>query len=230
MLSNRVAAVKIGLLGHVAPLLAQDTDIKAAFDGVTSANVAEKKDAIVAAVIEAITPNLAQDAAVDAEVLGGVIDRSLQLAKDESDEPAAKPAPKKTPVKVKIAADGKTDDEPVVAGLDEDTVKQMIADAVSTAKTETAASITAAHAARIAVKPLVGEVHGMDSAEAIYAFALDKVGAKAADGTPLATLQTMVEREVAFRTPKPRIAADAKPGDSSQSEALGFTSSKLIRV
>ena len=79
--------------------------------------------------------------------------------------------------------------------------------------------------AREDVKPLVGRIIGMDSAEAIYAHALKEAGYTddALSGARLATLKAMVASETAHRH-KPRVAMDAampKTARDSYAELYG---------
>ena len=74
-----------------------------------------------------------------------------------------------------------------------------------------AASLNALQAAKDAVAPHVGAVHGMDSAEAVYRFALDSAKVDHKDVKELGALKAMVSMlSVPGSTPTPRFAADAK--------------------
>jgi len=81
--------------------------------------------------------------------------RRKKIAEDADDDTGADP-------------DGKAKDLPEKPAMDAATVTKMIAKA----KAETKAEVEALHTARKEVAPLVGEV-ALDSAEAVYKFALD---------------------------------------------------------
>lgn len=74
-----------------------------------------------------------------------------------------------------------------------------------------AASLNALQTAKDAVAPHVGAVHGMDSAEAVYRFALDGAGVDHKAVKDVAALKAMVSMLPAPGAPStPRFAADAK--------------------
>lgn len=74
-----------------------------------------------------------------------------------------------------------------------------------------AASLNALQVAKEAVAPHVGVVHGMDSAEAVYRFALDAAGVDHKAVKDVAALKAMVSMLSAPGTvTAPRFAADAK--------------------
>jgi len=79
--------------------------------------------------------------------------------------------------------------------------EQMANDAAAQATTNATAAINALHAAREAVKPLVGVV-AMDSAEAVYKFALEKEGV-ALDGIHASAFAALVAQRVAAKSAAP---------------------------
>ncbi|MFT8720017.1 DUF2213 domain-containing protein [Acetobacter sp.] len=68
--------------------------------------------------------------------------------------------------------------------------------------------------AREAVRPLVGDVVGMDNAPDIYRYALKSVGVDATAVDPSA-LPAMVQMALSSRAPKPRVAMDGAPDSDS---------------
>jgi hypothetical protein len=85
------------------------------------------------------------------------------------------------------------------------------------AASDAVARVNALHEARVLVKPLVGDV-AMDSAEAVYRFALGKEGI-ALDGVHTSAFPALVRERIARRTDKPAAPvaisstiADAIPG------------------
>lgn len=98
-------------------------------------------------------------------------------------------------------------------------------DAAAKATTDAVARVNALHAAREAVKPLVGVV-AMDSAEAVYRFALEKEGV-ALDGVHESAFPTLVAQRIALKnatpsTPsKPVLAADAATAVAAAVPGLG---------
>lgn len=85
----------------------------------------------------------------------------------------------------------------------------MANDAAAKAETGAVARVNALHAAREAVKPLVGIV-AMDSAEAVYKFALtaEKV---ALDGVPAAAYPALVAQRVALKSAGAGVAKSGAP-------------------
>lgn len=199
MISGAVAAM-------VRPLLAQDAkvDITDALKDVNATSFAADgaPAGIATKVVELVTPHLAADQTIDADALTASISaiQPVALAEDAIPElsPALAPAPSLT------LAPAPAPKEP--QALDQATVAKMISDAEGRG----AARVAAIDTAKRDVEPLVGEVVGMDSAEAIYRFALEGAGyaADSVKDTPLASLQAMVNREVEIKD-KP-IAQDRK--------------------
>lgn len=108
------------------------------------------------------------------------------------------------------------------SALTMDEVNKIVAKAVSRAQTETEERVTSKQRAiAIAVDEvtaLVGKVqiHAFDSAEEVYAFALDKVGVEVEDDFPEAGLRALVKNELRHRETSrktPKHAQDATPKD-----------------
>jgi len=206
MISGAVAAM-------VRPMLAQDAkvDITDALKGVDAKSFAADgaPAGIATKVVELVTPHLAADQTLDTEALTASISaiQPVALAEDTIADPESKGAPKveTTPAPSPAPALASSPAEQPQA-LDQATVGKMISDA----EARGAARVAAIDTAKRDVEPLVGEVVGMDSAEAIYRFALEGAG-YAADSikeSPLASLQAMVKREVEIKAQP--IAQDRK--------------------
>ena len=178
-----------------------------------------------------MAPHLAADAALDADALGKALAAIQPLAADEDmidKEDGAKDEGNESEPKAKTAEDEeekKEDEEEDKDGkkpaMDAATVKKMIA----AAEARGAARVAAIELAKRDVAPLVGEVIGMDSAAAVYAFALESVGIERAaiDGAPVTTLKAMVQRE-ADRTRSKSMTFDAaavKRANDSFAELYG---------
>lgn len=213
-LHSRTALMISGAISaHVRPLLAKDAkvDISTALADVDAKTFAKDgaPKRLAKKVVELAAPHLAADKALDADALTAFLAAIPPLALDEDkiaedeDDDDDKPAEDEDPDTDGAEDEDPDDDKPA---MDAATVRKMIADA----EKRGAARVAAIGVAQRDVAPLVGEVVGMGSAEAIYAFALDSVGIPAATtkGTPLATLKAMVEREVR-RDKAPTVALDA---------------------
>ncbi len=221
-LNSRTALMVTGAVAAVIrPRLAADAkvDIAKAMDGVDAKTLAMDGAPAKLAdkLIKLAKPHLAADASLSAEELAKAISAIRVLAADEDkmdaeDEDDDKPKggdeeledDKKELGGAEDEDDDDKDDKPA---MDAATVRRMIADAEARGR----ASVAALDKARADVKPLVGEVVGMDSAEAVYRYALKDKGydRAALDAAPVQTLSSMVAREVALAAPKPRIALDA---------------------
>lgn len=221
MLKSRTALMVSGAIAAmVRPLLAQDAklDIAPALEGVDARSLAADgaPKSIAGKIVDLVTPHLAADAQIDPDAIeaGIAAVQPAALAEDAIPHPAPAKKPAKKPTAT-VAADGTTEpteeDEGTETAMDAATVQAM----VDKARTDTRADVLAIAQAQRDVEPLVGEVLGMDSAAAIYTFALDSAGFKADDlkDTPVTALKAMVAREVE-RTAKPVIAQDAKPAES----------------
>ena len=171
-LKSRTALMVSGAIqSHVRPLLAADAkvDLASALAGVDGKSLARKGagTALAAKVAELVTPHLAADAALDPDALAAAIGAIRPLALDEDkiddeDEQAEDESEEDED-------DAEKDDKPA---MDAATVRRMIADA----EQRGAARVATIEVAKKAVAPHVGEVVGMDSAEAVYKLALDAAG------------------------------------------------------
>lgn len=204
-LKSRTALMISGALqSHIRPLLAADAkvDLAPVLMACDAASLAKDGSAkkLADKVADLVTPHLAADKALDPNVLaaaiGAVTPLALdedKIAEDEDEEDEDKQAEDEDP-EAKEAEDEEDDDDDKPKGMDAASVKKLIADA----EKRGAQRVAALDQAKTDVVGLVGEVVGMDSAEAIYRFALDSVGFdKAATASaPLQTLKAMVAREV----------------------------------
>lgn len=199
-LNSRTALMISGALqGRLRPLLAADAqvDIAPALDGIDAkamaADGAPKK--LAGKIVKLLDGKLAADKAIDADEIAIVIGAVTPLALDEDKiEEAEDEDPEGAKDEDPDAEDeddpkGAEDEDPKEA-MDASTVRRMISDA----EKRGAARAAAIDTAKRDVQPHVGEVVGMDSAEAIYRFCLTENGydSAALKGAPLRTLKAMV--------------------------------------
>jgi hypothetical protein len=233
MLKSRKALMVSGaVIGFVRPRLAQDAklDLTGMFDGITAKNLKAKSAKLAQAIHAKAFPMLAADSALELDDIAAILEavNTAPLAQDEKDEivlaadadPAGdgEPAMDAEAKATKIAKDAKDKAEAAAKpAMDEATVNAKIATAVTAARTSALAESAAIRTAERDVHPLIGDIAAMDSAEAVYLLALDGAGIKGdtLTGTPLPVLKAMVEREVAHRAPKARVAMDAVTVDQS---------------
>lgn len=235
-LKSRTALMVSGAVqGFVRPLLAADAkvDIALALDGVSGPTLTKKGEPkkIAGKIAKLVTPHLAADAAIDADALAGLIGAIIPLAADEDmidgadedeesekDEPKGEDEDEESEKDEPKGEDEDDDEEKEKQGMDAATVRRMIA----AAERRGAKRVAALDTARADVKPLVGEVIGMDSAEAIYGFALRKRGydKQALDGAPLETLRGMVKREIEIAKPASRALAQDSAARKAASDSF----------
>lgn len=180
----------------VRPLLAADAkvDLSSALSGIDGKSMTKKGagTALAAKIVELATPHLAADAALDADALAKAIGTIQPLAMDEDkidDEEVAEDEDNEDEPKAKEAEDESDDDDDKddKPAMDAASVKRLIADA----EARGAARVAAIEVAKRDVAPHVGEIVGMDSAEAIYKLALDQAGVDL-KGVPAAAYKAMV--------------------------------------
>lgn len=187
-LNSRTALMISGALqATVRPLLAADAkvDLSPALMACDAASLAKTggRKKIAGELLTLITPHLAADKAIDIEAIGSIISSITPLALDEDkieaedgddDDEDKKVGEDEDPDadKDKTAEDGDDDDDDKKPAMDAATVRGMVA----AAEKRGAQRMAAIEVAKSDVKPFVGEVIGMDSAEAIYRFALDEAG------------------------------------------------------
>lgn len=222
--SNRAVAMRAAAGAYLRPILAQDgalPKLKAIVKG-------NKKPEFIAMDIKSVF----KDAEIDATKLAAV----LQLACDEADEDkdqdqgaddedeteeerkAREAAEKKAEDEAaeeakKKAAEDDDDDDEDKDKVDKKAMDAAIAAATTTARTSALNEFRAIREAEEAVRPLVGAVVAMDSAEAVYRFALDQAGVDA-KGIHASALPALVKMAVAQKSaPAPRVAMDAAAAD-----------------
>lgn len=216
-LSSRKAIMVRGALTAIArPLLAQDAkvDFSKLVTGVTAKNFGEKKAGILAA----LKPKLAADAKIevvqlalddmDDETDGAEDEDDLDKPKGEeggegaSDEEEMTDEEKAKATKA-AAKDKAKDAEPDMKAMD-----AAIAKGVKAIAVKIAADAKALREAERAVRPYVGEVAAMDSAEEVYRFALDSMGVKLGDDVHPSALPVILANLPKATAPKPRLAQD----------------------
>lgn len=168
-LTSRSALMVSGALASlVRPLLAADAkvDISDALDGVTATSRADAKlgmdGKIADKVVAMVTPFLATDKALTVDDVKGALALVPVIAADDAigdAPPVVVVAPVIEPVVPPV----------VTQGMDAAAVQAL----VDKAKTDTAAEQSAIRTAEREVRPFVGEIAAMDSAAAVYRFALD---------------------------------------------------------
>lgn len=179
-------------------------------------------DALKKALDEAMEEDVADDEdETEAEKKAREDKEKADDAKKKTAADAAKKRKAKVARDAKSAKDKEDDEDDPAEDEDEDeddkkekasdaAVKQinLAVDAALKAERERNA---AANAARVDVRPLVGEVVGMDSAEEIYTYALKEKGI-AADGINLPGLKALVHSQVTAASPvqRPVAAVDSK--------------------
>jgi hypothetical protein len=207
--NSRAVAMRAAAGAYLRPILAQDgaiPQLKAIVKG-------NKKPEFVAMDIKSVFPK----ADIDAEKLTAV----LKLAADEADEDkddkgADDEEETEEERKEREAAEAKKkaeDEEAEQAKKDEDEKKAndaAIAAARKGGRDDALAEFRAIRQAEEAVRPLVGAVAAMDSAEAVYRFALDAAGVEHKDihASALPALVKLATERKA-NAPAPRIANDA---------------------
>jgi hypothetical protein len=232
-LSKKAVAMRAALGAYLRPLLAQDGTIpqlraivrgnkKPAFVAMDAKSVFKDLDLNVDDLTRVLT--LACDEAEEEE--DGKADDEEETeeekaarekkASDEADEEAKKKAEDEEAEEAKKKEDGKANDA-------------AFARVRSDARQDALREFTAIRQAEEDVRPLVGAVVAMDSAEAVYRFALDSIGvdAKGVHASALPTLVGMAkDRQV-----KPQAARVAMDAAAESSFAARFpTATKLKRA
>jgi len=208
-LKSRTALMVSGAIAAmVRPKLAKDArlDLSSALNTVSTKSLAMDgaPKALATKVAVAAKGKLAADADLDVEELVKVIeavqaapededdiaedeDKPADQREDESDEEYAARKKREQAAADKTAKDAEPDDKKKPA-MDAATVRGMITDA----EKRGAASVAAIDQAKRDVQPYVGAVVGMDSADAIYRFALDAAKVSYPATADQASLKAMV--------------------------------------
>ena len=210
-LSRTAIAVSSALRAVLIPKLAQDAalgSLGSILVDVKAETLRTQRPTIIAAVQKHVAGKLAKDAKLDDEDINKALDAmdDPELAGDDDDDDDDEKKKKKAaamdepPEGIKGAPE-----PPSKAAMD-----VAIADKVALGVAEATRRIDALYTARAEVLPLVGQV-ALDSAEAVYKFALDKQGVDTTGVHPSA-YQPMLKMLLANKTQpqvQTRIAADA---------------------
>lgn len=201
---SRTALAAIAALGAVIrPKLAADAALPSLLPALQDAKKANLDPAkLSATVLALVQPKLAADAKLTAEELVGV----LKFATDGvTDEPEGANDGEETDeekeARLKAAQDAEEDEEKV----SKKAMDAAIAKAREGGATAAVARMNAIRQAERDVHPFVGEVAAMDSAEAVYKFALDAQGVDTTNMDPVAF------RHVLAALPKPGTAPAKVP-------------------
>ena len=138
---------------------------------------------------------LAEDAR-ELSVLKGRLEAQLDTAKQRLDRNRRKA----------VAQDEDPAEAPAEQAMDAATVRRMVAKAQADAVKQARADAAALVQAQEKVRPLVGNVLGMDSAENVYRFALEQSGVDA-KGVHASALPALVDMAIKQAQPQ-RMAAD----------------------
>jgi uncharacterized protein len=190
--------------------------------------------------------------ALDEQLAGLTAQDSMPMEEDEDDEgegegshedperPRGKKKGKMNPGKGKAGTAGGAlaSDEDIEVVIDaaiksrgymsRTEVDTLVNDAVGKATMAAVGKVNALHVAREAVKPLVGMV-AMDSAEAVYKFALEKDGV-ALDGVPEGAFAALVAQRVAMKTAQPVKVPKIPTADAAGAVATAFPGLGRIQV
>lgn len=210
-------AMKMTKLGKALALSLQGLSPKIAQDSALPALVGEAKKETFkkAAVLKGL---LAMDSDIDAEKADEIIDAVLGV--EESPEPVEleremgqdEPdlmgflAGKLSPEDLEAVKGMMTPAKDAEPGMKPEAVEEKVTAAMDSMRVE----FRQLEQAKVDVRPVVGDVIGMDSAEEVYRFALGKMGHDHKD-MPAAGLRTMFNavKDVKASRPAPRIAEDS---------------------
>lgn len=221
-LNSRRALVASGALtAYLAPKLAMDAkvDLGPVLEGVTAKTWKAKRADIVAGLAAATKGKLAQDASLDDVV--GLLDRLEDGIAEGMDELPDEDDEEKKAAEDEDDEDGEkkpAEDEegPAMKPVTKAAMDAAISDARASARAETVAHMNAIREAERAVRPYVGEIAvAMDSAEAVYRFALDKAGVDHKGLHPTALKPVLLAQPVPGSVkPKTTMAHDAAAAKS----------------
>ena len=218
-LKSRTALMISGALSAlIRPRLAADAkvDIAPALEGIDAKSFAMDgaPAKLAKKIAAAVKPHLAEDKSIDADEITGFLSGITPLALDEDKiEEAEDEDPEDDPRPKEEAEDEDDDDGEGKQAMDAATVRQMIA----AAETRGAQRVAAIDTAKRDVFPHVGEVIGLDSAEAIYKFALDAKG-----------IDTKGVHASAFKAMVAMIPAEAQPLALDRAPAVEGKLAKII--
>lgn len=242
--SRKALMLQGAVAAYLRPKLAQDAkiDVSDVLSTITAKNFGTQKAKLVTALQKRTAGKLAADAdledvvefidafkdVTDGEVKDDVIVEAVEAGDDEG---VTADADDDMVAKLLTFLEGKLSDDDLAAAKQmasgqaqdepppfegEPKVDKPAMDAAIRKGIDTAvARVNALHKAREDVKPLVGDVIGMDSAAAVYRFALDKAGVDTA-GVHDSALAVLVDQQVklsAAPAARKPIALDAKQND-----------------
>jgi hypothetical protein len=236
-LSKKSVAMRAALGAYLRPILAQDGALPATRVLVKPGHKAERiaadaktmfaSKAEIDAVKLAAVLQLACDEADESEM-----DDDTTADEDETEEEKASRLKKEAKDKAKDKAkdedpkdkkDDKAEDDD-----DKDDRKASDAALIQRGRDAAMSDFKALRQAERDVQPLVGEVVAMDSAEAVYRFALDAAGVDA-KGVHASALPAMVKLATERKSaPSPRVAMDSAAADDFK--ARFPTASKIARA
>lgn len=240
---HRYAAIMAaGVIGHIAPLLAQDAtlDVKSVFGGLTAENYEAKKPGIITALTEQTKGKLATDAKLDN--LPGVLD-ALHKQTDLLKEPVADPKPKvegaadsggpgcKDDDDEETDKDGKKKKKPMAADMiTKPAMDAAIAAAVEKNNKDWQERAQAIREAEQIVRPYVGDLAmAHDSAEGVYKTALGMMGVKV-EGVHPSAFKTILELQPKPGSKQPERQAMAHDVAAASDFAKRFPGVDSIRL
>lgn len=206
---SRTALAAIAALGAVIrPKLAADAAMPSLLPVLQDTKKATLKPAeLSASVLALVAPKLAADAGLTADDLAAVVKFATDGVTDEPEAPeggASKPGANDEGEEEEEDEDGEK--------VSKKAMDAAIAKAREGGATAAVARMTAIRQAEKDVHPFVGEVAAMDSAEAVYKFALDAQGVNTEGMEPVAYRHVLAALPKPGTTPAPKepaMAADS---------------------
>jgi len=203
MLKSRKALVASGaLMAFLSPRMAKDAalpDLNAILKDTTAANWAAQKPALKMALDAAVAGKLAKDASLDEVVsmldkLDDVTDEAaMDEDTDETEEEKAARLAKEKPAEDEDAPEMKPD----MKGAMDAAINAAVTKAVAATETAVIGRMNNLREAERVVRPYVGEIAvAMDSADAVYRFALGKMGVDHKDLHPTALKPVLLAQPV----------------------------------
>ena len=209
-------------VGSLSPALANDSDLHAIVGNANKKTFKKK---------EALTKLMALDANLSAQQLDNIIDALLDVEQEDA-VPLAPPAAAvdESPAdKLRSLLRGKVDDETIEAACnlisapaaadesgEEKEEQGMKKEEVKAAMDGLRKELREAEEARKDVRDIIGDVSGVETAEEVYSFALDKMSIDRTDvsGAPALRAIFKVARVALSEKQTPRIAFDSSSPDN----------------
>lgn len=239
--SIKAVAALGAITGFVAPRLAQDskfdaTSVRAILADTNAENWIKQKPRLATALHTGLSAlKLAKDASLeDIHCLLDSLDNEPGMAGDmeeEDDEEKKKKEAedakramdeeeeKKKEEEKKAEDARRAKDGEETAGMDKKAMDAAISDGIARGIKEAEARFTARHEAEKFVRPLVGEISGMDSADEIYKYALDQGGVDLTGVHPSA-YRAMTQMLISQKSAAPRDDGFAGAADASSMAGL----------